>query len=354
MSVPGKLRVVWLATSPMQRTATGGYTSEHASHRYRIAIPSTALRSSGYDSSIRFVGPNAGQRGLFEQLEGMDAVVVSKLWYPPEMMQQVLPPFMQMLEALRARGVKVLADFCDDNFSNPGRGPFEIALANAVDAVIASTPTLGETLRQLTPVPVAVVSDPVEGLRGEARAPRAAGGAPLSLLWFGHVVNFPALLEGLRQLEAAAREVPFSLLVVSAPGQYKEGAIAQLNDAWRAAGRSCRFRIWSVEAVFDALRECDAVIIPSNPQDSAKAAKSPNRFTESAWAGRFVLAHPLPAYLPLAQCGWVGEDLADGLRWLAQHPEDALARIRAGQALVSTDYSPQAIGEAWKRAIEAA
>jgi hypothetical protein len=345
-------RVAWLATEPLERTPRG-YTSERASLRYRMALPSAALQGLGCDSSIRHFTPGA-MRGLLQQLGGMDVVVVGKIWYPPETLPRTVPPLLSMIEGLRRRRVKVVADFCDDYFSDPQRGPFDIGLANSVDAVIASTPQLGDTLRQLTPAPVTVVSDPVEGARGEARAPRAGANAPLSLLWFGHAVNFPALLAGLRQMEHAAREVPFSLVAVSSPGAYKEGSVAELNEAWRAQGRACTFRVWSVRAVFDALNECDAVIIPSDSGDPRKSAKSPNRFAESVWAGRCVLAHPLPAYLPFADAGWVGEDLAAGLRWLAGRPDEAIARVRRGQELVAREYSPEAIGGAWRRALEAA
>jgi hypothetical protein len=82
--------------------------------------------------------------------------------------------------------------------------------------------------------------------------------------------------------------------------------------------------------------------------------KSPNRFTESVWAGRFVLAHPLPAYRELSECGWVGDDLGDGVKWLAAHPDEALARIRRGQEVIGERFSPRAVGAAWKLAIEQA
>jgi len=346
-----KLRVAWLSPVAMERTAQG-YTSALASQRYRIAIPHVVLRGEGCESSVHLLAPGAAPRRLLDPLEGVDVVVVSKLWNPPE--PRGLEMLMRVIEGLRARGTKVLADFCDDNFSDPKRGPADVALANSVDALVASTPALAEVLRALAPAPVSVISDPVEGSRGEPRVPQMDGRAPVSLLWFGHAMNFPTLVEGARQLEAAAPEVPYSLVMVSSPGSQKEGWVAEQDRAWRPGGRSCSFRPWSVQTVFDALRQCDAVIIPSDPADPRKAVKSPNRFTESVWAGRFVLANPLPAYLPLGGCGWVGGNLADGLRWFSQHRDEALARIRAGQETVERDYSPQTIGRAWKRALEAA
>jgi hypothetical protein len=82
--------------------------------------------------------------------------------------------------------------------------------------------------------------------------------------------------------------------------------------------------------------------------DPRKVVKSPNRFTESVWAGRFVIAHPLPAYEELADFGWVGEDLLEGLQWYARNPGEAAARVRAGQHLVAERFTPQAVAKVWK------
>jgi hypothetical protein len=350
----GPLRVVWLATAPIERTARG-HSSPLASVRYRMMIPHAALERLGCRSTICILPPNADAKQLLAPLRKAQVVIVGKLGYHPDTLPMLVPPLLSLLDKLRASGVKVIADFCDDAFDDRQRGTFDIGLASSVDAVAASTPALAEVLRTLTHAPVTTITDPVEGERGEPRVPAAgASREPLGLLWFGHPSNFDSLMAGLRELEPAASEAPFSLVALTAPGLGKEQQLAALDEAWRPAGRTCRFRAWSVQATFEALRECDAVIIPSDAQDPAKAVKSPNRFTESVWAGRFVLANPLPAYLPLSGCGWVGEDLKAGLRWLCEHPQEALDRIGAGQALVSREYTPDVVGQAWKRAIEAA
>jgi glycosyltransferase involved in cell wall biosynthesis len=257
------------------------------------------------------------RRTLLERFDGAEAVVLGKVFDAA-----LAPMALELAAALRQRGVKVLADYSDDHFAHPLLGPVYRAIADAADRVVASTPALAEVLRSHAATPVAVVSDPVEGEQGE---PRASVRTPPRLLWFGHPLNLDTLRFG----------VPDCLLtVMTAPGHGAE----RLGH---------RFRAWSTAALFEELRECDAVIIPSNPHDPRKAVKSPNRFTEALWAGRFVIAHPLPSYEALASYGWVGEDLGEGLKWLIAHPGEAAERIRRGQDWVAQHCSPQAIGAAW-------
>ena len=350
-----KLRVAWLSTAALDKTARG-LTSERASMRYRVLIPSAALQALGCDSSVLYAAPAANRRAILSRLEGVDAVVIAKVFIDQNRLDQEAPGLLQLVAEIGARGIKLLADFSDNTFLNPRRGPVDRSLANIVDLVVASTPGLAQVLSVETHVPVVSVTDPVEGQRGEPRVAVDAGspGAPLKLLWFGHWSNFHTLQIAWEQLTPLAAERPLSWVILSRPGGRHEEAVARMDAEWRKTGSACRFRPWSVAAVFEALRECDAVVIPSDPLDPEKSIKSPNRFCESVWAGRFVVAHQLPAYQAFDACGWVGEDLAEGLRWMLAHPQDALARIRAGQAAVAASHSPEVIGQAWKRAIEAA
>jgi hypothetical protein len=281
--------------------------------RYRLTLPAQAIAGS----KVTHLGAGAKRATLLERFDGADAAVFGKVFDAA-----LAPVALELIAALRQRGVKVVADYCDDHFAHPALGPVYRAMAEAVDQIVASTPGLAEVVKSQTATPVAVISDPVEGKRGE---PRASVRTPGRLLWFGHPLNLDTLRFG----------VPDCLLtVMTAPGHGAE----RLGH---------RFRAWSTAALFEELRECDAVIIPSNPHDPRKAVKSPNRFTEALWAGRLVIAHPLASYEALASYGWVGEDLGEGLKWLIAHPGEAAERIRRGQDWVAQHCSPQAIGAAW-------
>lgn len=303
-----------------------------ASVRYRLLVPAAALDGE-YESKVIHVAPGANRHTLVERFQGAHAVILGKLFGPfkedPELISA-------LVAALRGRGTAVLADYSDDHFTDPAQGGAYRALANAATRVVTSTPELAELMKDYTAARVNVITDPVEGAQQPGRV---ASRPPQRLLWFGNVQNLDTLKYGLPQLERVAAAVPHTLTLMSAPGAGAE-AIAPL-----------RFRPWSVPALGEALQECDAVVIPSNPYDPLKAVKSPNRFTESVWAGRFVLAHPLPAYQELAAFGWVGEDLGEGLCWLAGNADEALERIRRGQAAIAERFSPSAVAGAWKEAI---
>jgi len=319
------MRIVWVSFAPLRKTPAGS-SSDIASVRYRITLPAQAIAGS----KLTYVGPGANRRTLLERFAGAEAAVFGKI-FDASLAQIAL----ELAAELRKRGVRVIADYCDDHFAHPSLGPVYRAMANGADGLVASTPALAEVVRAHTPTPVSVVTDPVEGERGE---PRASTRRPPRLLWFGHPLNLDTLRFGLPQL--TERKVHFALTLMSAPG-------AGAEDLGH------RFRPWSSAALFEELRECDAVIIPSNPNDPRKAVKSPNRFTESLWAGRFVIAHPLPSYEPLSPYGWVGDDIGEGLAWLLEHPEDAVDRIRAGQEWALRHASPKAIGRAWQSVIVA-
>jgi len=309
--------VVWVSFAPL-RKAAGGLTSDIASVRYRILIPAQAIAGS----KVTHIGPGANRRTLLERFAGAQTAVLGKFFDAS---------VLELVAALKERGIRIIADYSDDHFANTLLGPTYRAVANTVDHVVVTTAGLAEVLREHTATPVSVITDPVEGQRGEVRA---SARKPARLLWFGHPLNLDTLRFGLPQLAG------YSLTVMTAPGAGTESL-------------EHRFRPWSTAALFDELRECDAVVIPSNPYDPGKAVKSPNRFTEALWAGRFVLAHPLPAYQPLVGFGWVGEDLGEGLAWLLERPEEAAERIRAGQTWIEQHCSREAVAAAWKSVINA-
>jgi glycosyltransferase involved in cell wall biosynthesis len=348
-------RVVWVSFAPLKKSPRG-WTSNLASVRYRVTIPSAALERGGWSSRVTHLGTHANRQTLLARFRDADAVVFGKYIATGPEFSVTAQRVLDLAGGLSRHGKRILADFSDDHFSHPQFGPFFKALVQVADCSVAATPGLAEVLRQAGAQRVAIVTDPVEGQRGEPRVRDLASNpvtatAPFRVLWFGHPSNLDTLRFALSSLERLGRGTPLLLTLVTASGAGAEELASEIDRTWHSMSNGARFVPWSTDAVFDALRDTDLVIIPSDPYDPRRSVKSPNRFTESVWAGRFVAANPLPAYEALAAAGWVGEDVGEGISWYLAHAGEAEARIAAGQTLVEREHSPTAVAEAWKTAI---
>jgi hypothetical protein len=341
-----KPRVAWLSFAPLRKTSAG-WTSDVASARYRLTIPARALGELGFDSVVVDAGVLTDPSRLLKRVAQADAAIIGKLVAPPEQFVEQAPKILRFVQALSSGGVRVFADFSDDGFREPLRGPYFRGLANIADAVVASTEGLAAILREETAAAVHVVTDPVEGERREPAVREPGTARPLNLLWYGHPTNLDTLDLGIPQIAPLARRLPIAITLITA---HDAGVEAGVVLAERLK-MNCRFIPWSIGRVFGELRVCDAVVIPSDPLDRRRAIKSPNRFTEATWAGRFVVAHHLPAYEALAAYGWVGEDIGAGLEWMVQNPGEALDRIRAGQAAIDASFTPRAVARQWQAAL---
>ena len=344
-------RVVWVSFAPLEKGPLG-LTSSWASARYRLTIPAAALERHGWPSRATYIAPHANRRTLVERFSGADVGVLGKV------IPESTAVGMQVLDVLRSNGVRIVADFCDDNFADPQLGPVYGAFANVADVVVASTPGIAEMLRRETATPIVLVTDPVEGersvpvVRNIVQHPGKEKGA-LKVLWYGRASNMNTLQFGMPALVSFAKRCAIVLTIVSA-GDGAKQATREIAESWMPAGSSSRFVQWTTQSVFSELQVTDVVVIPSNPHEPRRVVKSPNRFTEALWAGRFVVAHPLPAYEELSEYGWVGENLEEGLRWYVEHPDEAKQRILLGQAAIAERFTPAAVAQSWKTAISRA
>src|SRR5262245_43713062 len=112
-------RVVWVSFAPLRKTAAG-QSSEVASVRYRLLIPAQAIAGS----KVTALAAGANRRTLLERFDGADAVVFGKL-FDTALTNEVV----ELAHSLRARKVKVLADFSDDHFADARLGPAYRAIA---------------------------------------------------------------------------------------------------------------------------------------------------------------------------------------------------------------------------------
>ncbi|MBF0375453.1 MAG: methyltransferase domain-containing protein [Alphaproteobacteria bacterium] len=311
------MKVTWVSFAAFG-VRDGVTWSEAASARYRVILPARELRRHGIQGRLATMADGTPARAVPDDALAVDAVVFSKVFSADA-----------VDVALRAKvlGARVVFDVCDDHFDHPRFGETQRNLAALADVVVASTEAMASRIREAVRREARVIGDPVEGPRGTPRF-RPSPDQPLRLLWFGH----PSNLDTLAPHPDFGR--PVSLHVITAPGHGAEGLAA-------------RFTPWSPEAVWRGLEDCDAVILPSRPDDPRKAVKSANRLLEALWAGRLPVAHPLPSYLPFAGVAAVGDDLGALLTAALADPAETERRLGQGMSMIEAQASPARIGLAW-------
>jgi glycosyltransferase involved in cell wall biosynthesis len=344
--------------------------SELASVRREVVLPAIALDKLGIEAIVISL-PHYARQHVRELVVRAHQVVLGKIFQNPK--RDLGQPFSWDAHAYR----NVLADLVDgqgvalcmsdDHLDEPGFSEFYREAAARSPRWFVSSALIRDRLSAFVKQPVLVYPEPVETIRASACVPRRGLrvriGAAIArrlkvglepwrvrLLWFGHPTNVESLLAALPELEQFALDVPLHLECVTQPGTR---LMARLTP--RSAEFSSPLRIsftpWSLEATQQALMRCDAVLLPQLVEDRAKRAKSNNRMIDSLHCGRFVVAHPLPAYEDLREHAWVGDSLSEGLRWLLDHPEEALQRVQRGQAYVSKHHSIERLGEFWLDAL---
>lgn len=207
---------------------------------------------------------------------------------------------------------KVCFDVCDDHF-NDQHAEHYLSCINRADLVTCNSPEMARLIFSHTGRVATVIPDPYEQPEKEPHIGE-------SLLWFGHRSNLPDLMLWLEVLP------PVRVITGPAPCSFEEWSPALMNEAFDSAG---------------------LVVLPVG----AKKAKSGNRAIEAIRRGLFVVAGDLPAYSDLGV--WVG-DIKAGVEWALSHKDEAIQRIRASQAYVEKEYSPQRIADLWIAALEGA
>jgi SAM-dependent methyltransferase len=329
------LRILFATIAPL-RQGPAGPTSDLASARYRVIIPAQQLARLGHQVQIASLPKDGWPAEI--AAAACDTLVISKSFDEPNE---------RLARAMKARGVRVVVDFCDDYFSHPKYGAHFHALAAIADTLVASTEAMAESVRRNTSREAVVITDPVEGPRGVPKfEPRFPA---FRLAWFGHPSNLNGLLAKAGELKALAAHVPVRLSVVTAPLPEVPALVAKL-----AEGHEGRIRAdlvpWSLEATWKTLAETDATWIPVIDSER-KAVKSPNRLLESAWAGRLAVADPVPAYLPFADLMPIGEGLERGMMKALEDTARVEDNLREMQRRIARSHSAFACGREWAAAV---
>jgi hypothetical protein len=328
------VHVAWVVNDAVIERVTDRVFSLLASYRYRVFIPAVELSRTGWRATVIAVTPGpASIERVRQSLRGVDVVVFSKLF-------NATPIQPLLMQVAREAGARVVVDVSDDFVDKAYAEQYRDSV-KAADAVSTASAFLAGRIAEMTGKQATVILDPYEGERGEPRwAPRPR----LEALWFGNVTNLSGLELSLLQLLESGN--PMHLVVVTRLGR-SVLEWGRLRKATLAPDIDLDLREWSLDATVDALRQCDLVLLPINREARYYSSKGPNRMVESLWAGRFVVAQPLPAYEEFRQWAWIGEDLAEGLAWAKAHPAEVVERIAAAQAHIARRYAPPVVAGAW-------
>src|SRR6185369_15529775 len=195
------MRITFVTVAPL-RQGPSGPTSDLASARYRVLMPAQQLARRGHAVQVMSLPPGDPPREALD-LQA-DAVVFGKSFSASNE---------KLAAHLRERGLRVVADYCDDHFAHPGLGAHFRRMAELATDVVASTEAMAEAIRSNTGREARVITDPVEGPRGEPRfAPRLPA---LRVLWFGHPTNLVSLADKAGELRALAQRMPVALSIVT-------------------------------------------------------------------------------------------------------------------------------------------
>ncbi|MCC7272651.1 MAG: hypothetical protein IT561_08285 [Alphaproteobacteria bacterium] len=328
-----------------------GVDSPLASIRLRCLLPAVGLRQLGHHTALVSL-PELGDPGVAEHLRDPALRVVLGKLSPGTLARHAALCATAFATLDRLAGLRpVHADVCDLLSPERGHTAAYCDLAIGRCRVVASTRWLAAHYAERCAVPPAVVEDPTE--TPDARPPRFAPGETLRLAWYGTWTVAAARLVRTVLDDLADLDRPIALDVVAQPDAAAEvAALGRAVAAGAGFARTVGHRSWSVAATAAALAACDLVLLPQETAQSWGLAKSHNRLVEAIQHGRLAVASPIPAYRELDGCAWVGERLADGVRWALAHPAEAGARIVAGQAEVARRFALPAVARRWAEALE--
>lgn len=356
------MKIYWVIRAPLAQDEQG-LSSDYAGVRMRSIMPATELRLLGHDTFIMML-PGTRDRMNIDISESSDVAIFGPV-APAQVNaideDEVGTLVFELIDRLRKSGIKIVADIHDDHFEVPGRSRYFARLVQTADAVVANTDAMAQALRRRTGCPIHVIGDPYEGPRGEPHFAPASGrarlvrlfaprAARLNLAWFGHQDNLPSVYELSGALGRLSVRWPLRLTVVSRDGY---GAREFCAGIRRQFGLRCEmeFITWSLAATWQALRDCDLVVLPHGLNGANKTAKSANRVIESLRAGRFPIVNPVPSYLEFRDYAWVGDDIARGIEWAVEHAQEVRKRTSLGQHYVEQRYGPAVLGRQWERVL---
>lgn len=360
------LRICWVVQGVVEGSTISEAYAKLASNRYRAILPAQAIEDLGH--KVSFVSQMESQ--WFAETEPQpDVLIIGKLLpnshiFESSEFQSMADHVLKQIENAKAKGIVVIADFNDYHFHHPIKGVYWSSLAKSVDYCIAGTKPMANLLRQFTSAPIRVITDPIaapfypakvfEEKKGIKRKISNLIGAPsqnvLKLIWYGNLSNWPAMEQWVNVLSSFQKEQFWLLHVVTKPHPEVLDFIEKFNSK-NNHQFTIKFEEWSERRQWELVEDADIVLIPSDVNHRANIVKTSNRLTDALYAGRYVIASPLPSYLPYSEVVSLTNDPRSAINNYIKSPNDALKKIKKGQKMVSKQLNSVEIAGLWIDAI---
>lgn len=327
------MKILWINPDSIYEHA-GRLVSKRACVRLRCIEPAHYLRSKGH--KVLFANIFSWQNWINDPMfYSADTYVIGKAFFD-------LAPVIHHLKKLRKR---IIIDVCDNIFEPPEDGlkAIYLSILPLADTVVAASEELAKVLKKTNRKNISVIPDHVEGAKINPLFNPDKDA--VKLLWFGYPNNLSLLDDFFLNLSRFANEKYISLTVVTAWNDYFSNIFKDGRN-----GIHIKQVEWSLENMSRELTNCDLVIIPSSPTP-ARITKSANRIITGLYAGRYVVAYPVPAYLEFSSFVSLGEDLIEGIRFSLTNPNIVRQGIINGQEYVEKHYSPERISQLWETVI---
>lgn len=309
-----------------------------ASTRLRTHRPVSYLRQAGWSVDLESPGRRA------------DVVVFQKAYAEEDL---------EHARRLRASGVRIVADFCDNHLWVPDWTPPLRARADRMRALVELADVCVVASEELAAVldrPSRVVHDALPLVSANSAAMHNAWHARrrrgLRLLWFGTaggggrtggLADLARILPVLREL---AEHLEVSLTVVS-----NSRDLYQQHVKRNAGALPTRYLPWSGAAFRLAAGLADVAVVPVQ-LDPFTRCKTSNRPATALMSGLACVADPVPSYAELGAGVRIG---AWRNNLLAYSTAGARARdVTAGQGAVRRVYEPARVTAEWSAALSAA
>lgn len=334
------------------------YDPSVASVRIRCLHPLAALRGAGYP--VELYDPKHAER--------YEVVLFSK-----HLGQKSL----EIAQALRRNGARIIYDLCDNYFSNPdGQEKRQRKMTrlrqflDLADRIVVSTDALAEVVSAEVRAarPLAVIGDAVESDTDVARVPRLqswVGAAKArywaqqlrrqrrqgrhAVVWFGN--RGSSFAGGIRDLatirdslEAVNRDHPLALTIISNSKRAYHEAI----EGWSIP---TRYIAWDLKSAASIIAAHDVAVIPvvANP---ITICKTSNRLATALHLGVAVVADPIPSYQAFSSACILG-DWEPGLRRYLMDSSLRRCHVAEGRAIIDRDWTIERIAAQWAALFDA-